>query len=31
MSNYDVFGMCNAIVDVIGHASDTFLDHLWTE
>ncbi len=31
MSNYDVIGIGNAIVDVIGHASDTFLDHMGIE
>ena len=28
MSNYDVIGIGNAIVDVISHAEDTFLDHM---
>ncbi len=31
MSNYDVIGIGNAIVDVIGHAADTFLDHMGIE
>ncbi len=31
MSNYDVIGIGNAIVDVIGHAEDTFLDHMGIE
>ncbi|MEL6683653.1 MAG: adenosine kinase [Pseudomonadota bacterium] len=31
MSNYDVIGIGNAMVDVIGHASDTFLDHMGIE
>ncbi len=31
MSNYDVIGIGNALVDVIGHASDTFLDHMGIE
>ena len=31
MSNYDVIGIGNAIVDVIAHAEDTFLDHMGIE
>ncbi|WP_108816728.1 adenosine kinase [Loktanella sp. Alg231-35] len=31
MSNFDVIGIGNAIVDVIGHANDTFLDHMGIE
>ncbi len=31
MSNYDVIGIGNAIVDVISHAEDTFLDHMGIE
>ena len=31
MSNFDVIGIGNAIVDVIGHAEDTFLDHMGIE
>ena len=31
MSDYDVIGIGNAIVDVIGHAADTFLDHMGIE
>lgn len=31
MNNYDVIGIGNAIVDVIAHAEDTFLDHMGIE
>jgi sugar/nucleoside kinase (ribokinase family) len=31
MSHYDVIGIGNAIVDVISHAEDTFLDHMGIE
>ncbi len=31
MSNYDVIGIGNAIVDVISHAEDMFLDHMGIE
>ncbi|WP_341366885.1 adenosine kinase [Yoonia sp. BS5-3] len=31
MNNYDVIGIGNAIVDVISHAEDTFLDHMGIE
>ncbi|MBV0913097.1 adenosine kinase [Anianabacter salinae] len=31
MSNYDVIGIGNAIVDVIAHADDSFLDHMGIE
>ncbi|MFQ1699645.1 adenosine kinase [Loktanella agnita] len=31
MSNFDVIGIGNAIVDVISHAEDTFLDHMGIE
>ena len=31
MSNYDVIGIGNAIVDVIAQAEDTFLDHMGIE
>lgn len=31
MSNYDVIGIGNAIVDVISHGEDTFLDHMGIE
>ncbi len=31
MSSYDVIGIGNAIVDVISHAEDTFLDHMGIE
>ncbi len=31
MSNYDVIGIGNAIVDVISHADDSFLDHMGIE
>ncbi|MBB5722604.1 sugar/nucleoside kinase (ribokinase family) [Loktanella ponticola] len=31
MSAYDVIGIGNAIVDVIAHADDTFLDHMGIE
>lgn len=31
MTNYDIVGIGNAIVDVISHADDTFLDHMGIE
>lgn len=31
MKNYDVVGIGNAVVDVITHADDTFLDHMGIE
>ena len=31
MNNYDVIGIGNAIVDVISHGEDTFLDHMGIE